>query len=174
VNGEENEMKVVVSSNGSDLEAPASATFGRCPMYLFVDTESMQFEAAPNPASDAPGGAGVRAAQFVTGADVKAVITGNVGPNAINVLHAAGVPVYLFRDGTVRQAVEDFMAGNLSTVSEQSVPGGKWKSRGQTTESTSPSRSREEEIEALKTEAMDLRKKMTSILERIDRLQEGS
>lgn len=167
-------MKVVVSSNGSNLESPASATFGRCPMYVFVDTESMEFEAVPNPASDAPGGAGIRAAQFVTGADVQAVITGNIGPNAINVLHAAGVPVYLFHDGSVRRAVEDFMAGNLSTASEQSVPRGQGKSPGQKTESASPSRSREEEIATLKAEAMGLPKKMTSILERIERLQEGS
>ena len=167
-------MKVVVSSNGTDLDAPASSAFGRCPTYVFVNTETMEFEAAPNPACDAPGGAGIRAAQFVTGADVKAVITGNVGPNAINVLHAAHVPVYLFRDGTVRQAVEDFLAGKLSTASEQSVPGGQGKNRRPNFEPTSPSRSREEEIATLQAEAMDLRKKMTSILERIDRLQEGS
>jgi predicted Fe-Mo cluster-binding NifX family protein len=167
-------MKVVVSSSGSELDAPASSAFGRCPTYVFVDTETMEFEAAPNPACDAPGGAGIRAAQFVTGADVKAVITGNVGPNAINVLQAAHVPVYLFRDGTVRQVVEDFMAGKLSTASEQSVPGGQGKNRQPDLESSPPSRSREEEIATLKEEATGLRKRMTSILERIDRLQEGS
>jgi predicted Fe-Mo cluster-binding NifX family protein len=166
-------MKVVVSSNGSDLEALASTTFGRCSSYVFVNTETMEFEAAPNPAIDAPGGAGIRAAQFVIGADVQAVITGNVGPNAINVLHAASVPVYLFRDGTVRQAVEDFMAGNLSTFSEQSVPGGQGKNRRQNVKPILATRSRDEEIATLKAEAKDLSKKMTSILDRIDQLQEG-
>jgi predicted Fe-Mo cluster-binding NifX family protein len=140
-------------------------------MYMFVDTESMEFEAAANPAAEAPGGAGIRAAQFVTDADVQAVITGNVGPNAIQVLHAAGVPVYLFRDGTVRRAVEDFTAGKLSATSEQSVPGGQEKNRRQIPTTRAPSHSREEEMDSLKAEAMGLREKMQSILDRIDRLQ---
>jgi predicted Fe-Mo cluster-binding NifX family protein len=143
-------------------------------MYLFVDTESMEFEAAPNPAIDAPGGAGIRAAQFVTSADVQAVITGKVGPNAINVLQAAGVPVYLFRDGTVRQAVDNFVAGKLSTASEESVQSGQGNKHRPKTKAGPHPGSREEEIVTLKAEAMGLRKKLTNILDRIDRLQEGS
>ena len=116
-------MKVVVSSNGPDLKAAASAIFGRCPMYLFVDTESLEFEATPNPACDAPGGAGIRAAEFVTSSNVQAVITGRVGPNATNVLQAAGVPVYLFPGGTVRQAVEAYKRGELRSASSPTVGG---------------------------------------------------
>jgi predicted Fe-Mo cluster-binding NifX family protein len=32
-------MKIVVSANGVELDAPASPVFGRCPMYIFVGTE---------------------------------------------------------------------------------------------------------------------------------------
>ncbi|RLC68193.1 MAG: dinitrogenase iron-molybdenum cofactor biosynthesis protein, partial [Chloroflexi bacterium] len=52
-------MKVAVSSNGSDLNAPVSPVFGRCPYYIFVDTETMEYEAIANPAMAAPGGAGI-------------------------------------------------------------------------------------------------------------------
>ena len=31
-------MKIVVTANGADLDAPASPVFGRCPTYVFVDT----------------------------------------------------------------------------------------------------------------------------------------
>jgi predicted Fe-Mo cluster-binding NifX family protein len=165
-------MKVVVSSNGPDLEAPASATFGRCPMYMFVDTESMEFKATPNPACDAPGGAGIRAAEFVTKSDIQAVITGRVGPNATNVLQAAGVPVYLFPGGTIRQAVEDFNAGNLAPDSSN-VQSGQGNRRGPKSSSVPQPDSREDEIATLKAEAMGVRDKLTSILEQIDRLQEG-
>ena len=51
-------MKIAVTANGADLDAPISPIFGRCPTYLFVDTETMQFEAVQNPAVSAPGGAG--------------------------------------------------------------------------------------------------------------------
>ena len=118
----EDNMRVVVSSNGADLDAQVSHTFGRCPMYLFVDTESMRFEAATNPASAATSGAGVQAAQFVTGTDIQAIITGEVGPKAMNVLQAARIPIYLFRGGTVRQAVEDFKAGKLPIAPGSKAP----------------------------------------------------
>jgi hypothetical protein len=62
---EKRQMKIVVTSNGRDLDAPASPMFGRCPVYVFVDTDTMQFEAVDNPAMSAAGGAGIQAAQFV-------------------------------------------------------------------------------------------------------------
>jgi len=107
-------MRIVVTSSGADLEAQASPLFGRCPMYVFVDTDTLAFEALDNPAQAAPGGAGVRAAQFVVEQGAQAVISGNVGPNAYDVLNSAGVPVYLFTAGSVRQAVEAFQQGRLS------------------------------------------------------------
>jgi predicted Fe-Mo cluster-binding NifX family protein len=44
---------------------------------------------------------------------VKAVVTGNVGPNAFGVLTPAGIDVYLTTVGVVREAVENFKAGKL-------------------------------------------------------------
>lgn len=78
-------MRIVVTANGTDLDAPASPVFGRCSTYIFVDTETMKFEAIDNPAMSAPGGAGIQAAQFVIEQGAQAVLTGNVGPNAFNV-----------------------------------------------------------------------------------------
>lgn len=85
-------MKVVVTSSGTDLEAQVQPNFGRCPIYIFVDTETLQFEAVENPAANAAGGAGIRAAQFVVERGAQAVVTGNVGPNASQVFESAGVP----------------------------------------------------------------------------------
>ncbi|MBM4429494.1 MAG: dinitrogenase iron-molybdenum cofactor biosynthesis protein, partial [Chloroflexi bacterium] len=57
-------MKIVVSAQGDNLDAPASPVFGRCPTYVFVDTDTLAFEALPNPAISEGGGAGIQAAQF--------------------------------------------------------------------------------------------------------------
>lgn len=111
-------MKVVVSANGNDLDSPVSPVFGRCPTYIFVDTETMQYEAMPNPAMSAPGGAGIQAAQLVVSRGAGAVLTGNVGPNALNVLQAAGVPIFIVASGTVREAVESYKAGRLTPISQ--------------------------------------------------------
>ncbi len=115
-------MRIAVSANGTDLDAPASPVFGRCPAYVFVDTDTMAYEALENPAINAAGGAGIVAAQLVVAQKAQAVITGRVGPNAFNVLKAAQVPVYAFAGGTVRQAVEAFNAGRLQAASGATGP----------------------------------------------------
>lgn len=114
-------MRVVVSAQGDGLDAPASPVFGRCPVYVFVETESMEFEAVSNPAMNQGGGAGIQAAQFVVEHGAQTVLTGNLGPNAYDVLNAAGVPGYLVPEGTVRQAVEAFKAGRLQSMGGANV-----------------------------------------------------
>ena len=97
-------MRIVVSAQGETLDAAASPVFGRCPIYIFVDTETMAFDAVPNPAMNQGGGAGIQAAQFVVerGADV--VLTGNLGRAIIKVSavdpahHLIEAPARVFTD----------------------------------------------------------------------------
>ena len=114
-------MKIVVTSGGNTLDAPLSLVFGRCPVYIFVETDTLEYEAIANPAVSAAGGAGIQAAQFVAQRDVAAVLTGNVGPNAFSVLRSAGVQIYLASPGTVRDAVQEFNQGNLQPVGGANV-----------------------------------------------------
>lgn len=114
-------MKIVVTANGADLDAPISPIFGRCSTYIFVDTETMQFEAVQNPAVSAPGGAGIQAAQFVIERGAQAVVTGNVGPNAFGVFQSADVPVFLLGSGIVRNAVEAYKKGLLQSTGGANV-----------------------------------------------------
>jgi predicted Fe-Mo cluster-binding NifX family protein len=123
-------MRIAVTSNGADLDAPASLVFGRCPTYVFVDTETMAFEAVENPAIAAPGGAGIQAAQLVIERGAQAVVTGNVGPNAFNVFQSAGVPIYPFSGGTVREAAEAFRVGELQSIADANVQAGVGMGRG--------------------------------------------
>jgi len=114
-------MKLVISAQGDSLDAAASPVFGRCPTFLFVDTETLEFEALPNPAMSQGGGAGIQAAQFVVNHGAGAVLTGNLGPNAFDVLQAAGVPGYLVQEGTVRQVVGAYKAGQLQPMGGANV-----------------------------------------------------
>ncbi len=115
-------MRVVVTASGPDLDAPVDPRFGRAQYFIFVDTETLEFEAVTNPFVAAVGGAGIQAAQLVANRGVQAVISGAVGPNAYQTLSAVGVPIYQAPGGTVRQAVEAFKAGQLAAIS-QPTPG---------------------------------------------------
>ena len=115
-------MKIAVSSTGDSLDSLFSQMFGRCPVHIIVDPDTMEFQAVPNQAAAAAGGAWIQAAQEVAVRDVKAVVTGHVGPNAYQVFAAAGVPVFTFTGCTVRQAVDAYSSGQLSQATEATGP----------------------------------------------------
>ena len=116
-------MKICVSATANSLDAQVDPRFGRCQYFLIVDSETMQFEAVPNMASGAMGGAGIQAAQIIAGKGVKALITGNVGPNAFQALSAAGIQIITGAYGTVREAVEKYKKGELKGISAPTVGG---------------------------------------------------
>jgi predicted Fe-Mo cluster-binding NifX family protein len=191
---------IVIAANATNLDAPASPVFGRCPAYVFVDTESMQFEGVENPAIGTASGAGIQAAQFVIERGAQAVVTDNVGPNAFNVFQSAGVPIYLSGSGTVREMAEAFKAGQLQSVADPNIRAGMGmgggrgmgmgmgrgmglgmgRRAGRAFSPTPPpppiggavtSPSRDEEIASLKNMAGELGQQLTDVLERLDRLE---
>jgi len=116
-------MKICVSSTANSLDAPVDPRFGRCPYFIIVDSETMQFEAVPNVAFDAMGGAGIQAAQTIVSKGAKVLITGNVGPNAFQALSAAGIQIITGAYGTVREVVEKYKRGELKETSSPTVGG---------------------------------------------------
>ena len=87
-------MKILISSTGDNLESLIDPRFGRAAYFIIVDTDSMEFEVINNKTIAFGGGAGVKAAQTVVDKDVAAVITGNMGPNAMNVLPIAQIDIF--------------------------------------------------------------------------------
>ncbi len=116
-------MKICVSATANSLDAPVDPRFGRCPYFIIVDSETMQFEAIPNVASWAVGGAGIQAAQTIASKGAKVLITGNVGPNAFQALSAAGIKIVTGAYGTVREVVEKYKRGELKGTSAPTVGG---------------------------------------------------
>jgi predicted Fe-Mo cluster-binding NifX family protein len=159
----------------------------------------MALDVVGNPAIGAAGGAGIQAAQFVVERGAKAVVTGNVGPNAFSVFQAAEVPVYLFEDGTVREAVEAYTAGALPAAAGPSarahagmrmgrgrgmgVGMGRERGRGLglggvlaeplETQASVTAPPAGEEIADLKQMASDLRGRLSELVDRLDRLETG-
>jgi len=114
-------MKVCVSSQGSALDNQVDPRFGRCAFFIFVDTESLEFEAIQNPNIAAMGGAGVQSAQLVAEKGANFVITGNCGPNAYSILNAAGISVITGASGSVKEVVEKVKTGQYESSSGPNV-----------------------------------------------------
>jgi predicted Fe-Mo cluster-binding NifX family protein len=116
-------MKVAISALTPDIEGQIDPRFGRCPVFLVIDTESMETEALENPGINASGGAGIAAARLVAGKGVEAVLTGHCGPNAFEVLAAAKIKVITGVSGKVREAVDAYRQGKLSAIENPDVGG---------------------------------------------------
>ena len=114
-------MKMCVTSVGMDLNAQVDPRFGRCQYFVFVDSDTMAFEAMPNKAIAAPGGAGIQAAQTVVNKGANVLISGNIGPNAFQVLSTADVKIATGAYGTVKEAVEMYKGGKLNEAGGSTV-----------------------------------------------------
>jgi predicted Fe-Mo cluster-binding NifX family protein len=110
-------MKVVISATGDNLSAHVDRQFGRCPWFLFVDTESLKYEAVVNGSADAASGAGTACAQLALEKEVDAVISGQVGPKAYEVLTQGGVKIFLVpQDIGVRVAIDRLKNNELKQM----------------------------------------------------------
>lgn len=113
-------MKIAISSTGSELQSSVDPRFGRCAYIIFYDTDTGDWEAVQNANRDASGGAGIRTAQSVIDRGATAVVTGNIGPNAMQVLETQ-VKVYTGFGGTVEEAVQALQEGGLASSSSPTV-----------------------------------------------------
>jgi predicted Fe-Mo cluster-binding NifX family protein len=114
-------MKIAVSSSGKDLDSLVDPRFGRCAYFLLVETDDMSFEVFDNQSIASGGGAGIQSAQFISSKGAKAVITGNCGPNAVKTLAAAGIEVFLENTGIVREVLQKFKNGELTSTNMGNV-----------------------------------------------------
>ena len=111
-------MKLVLSSVGPDLNAQIDPRFGRCEWLVTVDSDSLDFDCSQNPAITLSQGAGIQAAQFVVDSQAEALVTGHVGPNAFQVIDAAGIKIYEGTGLTVQQAIEKINNGSLREITK--------------------------------------------------------
>ena len=107
-------MRLVVSAKGTSESSEVDPRFGRAAHLLLCDTDSGQWQRLES--ATAAQGAGVQAAETVCRAGATILITGHVGPKALEELSAGGVKAYQGDGRSVRQAVEDFSAARLAEI----------------------------------------------------------
>jgi predicted Fe-Mo cluster-binding NifX family protein len=114
-------MKIAISAAGPSIEDLIDPRFGRCACFLIIDTGTLEFEVIENSSKNLSGGAGIEAAQRVANQGVTHVLTGRCGPNAEKVLSAAGIKIVDGCEGKVREAVERFRSGDVSSAQRPPV-----------------------------------------------------
>ena len=111
-------MKIAISSKEKDLNSEVDNVFGRCPYFLVVEIENEKiqgFEAVENISAEQTGGAGISAAQVIAEKNVNTVITGNIGPRALDVLKQFNIEVYS-GNGKVSEVLQKFIDKKLEII----------------------------------------------------------
>jgi len=175
-------MKIAITSKGSNLDAEVDPRFGRCQYFIIADPETLAFEAVENSAAISAGGAGIASGQMIAGKGVKAVLTGNCGPNAYQVLSSSGIQVITGVSGKVKDAIDMYKIGKYQETSKPTVGAhfgmGMGRSetgveRGEHNETPAASQALDsgQEILELKSQASKLMEQLKEIQSRIEQLE---
>jgi len=109
-------MKICVTAQGNTVESQLDPRFGRCAYFCIADTETGDTEFIQN--NPGGGGAGVAAGQLMINKDIKALITGNLGPNATQVLGATDIALYRGVMKSVAENIAEFKNNSLSSIND--------------------------------------------------------
>ena len=118
--GKKIKMEIAISTNGSNLDSLVDQRFGRCNHFLVIELlnqKKINFKVVENEGAKQGHGAGIKAAQQINELNVNFVITGNLGPNASNVLNQSEIKVYQ-GSGNIREVIEKFSNNELKEISQ--------------------------------------------------------
>jgi len=111
-------MKIALTSNGSTIDDKLDLRFGRSSYFIIYDLNSEKFKTVNNKGAISSGGAGIAAAQQLIDEGVEAVITGNVGPNAYELLKDANIKMYKGEKISLNLLIDKYKKEELDEIKE--------------------------------------------------------
>jgi predicted Fe-Mo cluster-binding NifX family protein len=109
-------MKIVISSTGKTTEDLLNLRFGRCEYFQIHNTESVEIKILENKGQNASGGAGIVATNQLIDEKVDVIITGNLGPNAFELVEKAGIKAYKCGSIIISSVLEKYNKGELEEI----------------------------------------------------------
>lgn len=107
-------MRIVISSEGGGMKGDVAHHFGRCPEFVLVDAEEKKIMASKvvrNPYFEQHVPFAVP--RFLSSFKPAILITGGIGPRAIDMFDSLGIKVVFGVGGKIKNAVSDFLDGKL-------------------------------------------------------------
>lgn len=109
-------MKIAISSTGKTKGDLLDTRFGRCEYFQIHDTENGEVKIIENKGQNASGGAGIAASNQVIDEKVDVIITGNLGPNAFELIEKAEIKAYKCGNIAVNLVLEKYKNGELEEI----------------------------------------------------------
>ena len=111
-------MKIAVSATGQTLYDALDPGFGRCAGFVVYDSDTGTTSFLDNsPQQNEAQGAGIQTARMVSGAGVDVLISGRIGPKALQALSQSRIRLFSSSAATVQEAIDAFQRNELSPIS---------------------------------------------------------
>ena len=109
---EEASMKIAVPLDENQVDV--CPVLARAPYFLLQENDKREIR--ENPASQAQGGAGLKAAQFLVDNEVDVILTPRCGQNSADVFEAAQMQIYKTQPGTAEENLQAFQQDKLERL----------------------------------------------------------
>ena len=109
-------MKIVISAEGKTNENLLDVRFGRCEYFQIHDTESGEVKILENKGQSSSAGAGIVASNQLIEEKVDVIITGNLGPNAFELMEKAEIKAYKCESIAISSVLEKYNKGELEEI----------------------------------------------------------
>ncbi len=106
-------MKIAFAISGKGANPCFSEVFGRSKYFKIIDSDNGRSSILCNPFSESFGGAGIQTSQFLIENECDVLITKTIGAQALSVLEAAQIKVYLCSCDDSIEAEKQFNEGEL-------------------------------------------------------------
>ncbi|MGD9604652.1 MAG: NifB/NifX family molybdenum-iron cluster-binding protein [Bacilli bacterium] len=98
-------MKVAIPVFDKSIEGNVYSVFGRSPYFAILSTEDDSIVFVKNTAENAVGGAGTKSSQILLDQHVDAIISYQIGENALSLLQLADIAIYQAQKGTIKEHI---------------------------------------------------------------------
>lgn len=109
-------MKIVITAVEDNIESQLEQKFGRADFFIVADLDTTEYKVIDNKAAMEAGGAGIQAGQTIIDSGAIALITGNVGPNAMRVLKAGNIKIFKGKIDTIEANIELYKENKLEEI----------------------------------------------------------
>jgi len=112
----------VPSLDQGGLKGNISQHLGKTPYFVLIKWENDQIESFQILESKAKhAGGNMTPGEFIAGSGANALLCGNLGPKAVEMLQRAGIEVYVGASGTVIEALQSWAEGKLKLASKDTA-----------------------------------------------------
>ncbi|MBC2398669.1 NifB/NifX family molybdenum-iron cluster-binding protein [Clostridium tetanomorphum] len=109
-------MKIAISATGKTNKDLLDMRFGRCEYFQIHDTESKEVKVLENEGQNSSGGAGIAASNQLIDEKIDVIITGNLGPNAFELIEKAGIKAYKCGNININSVLDKYNNGELEEI----------------------------------------------------------